>query len=241
MEEKKYVVYIHINKTTNKTYVGQSCNIERRWRNNGIDYYNYNKSDEDQSIFWKAIQSYGWDGFEHIILKENLTLEEANYWEGYYMDFYHSRYFENGYNIREAGSNGALSEKTKQKLSELAKERELWKGDNNPKHLDPPIGEKNPMYGKKHSEETRQKISEALTGRTLSEEQKQKIANFMNTNHPRAKKVRCIETGEVFLSARKAAEAYGTAHTCITRVCNGERKTTQGKHWEWVTEDDINE
>ena len=55
----------------------------------------------------------------------------------------------------------------------------------------------------------------------------------MNTNHPRAKKVRCIETGEIFLSARKAAEAYNTAHACITRVCNGERKTTKGLHWEW--------
>ena len=241
MENNIYTVYVHINKITNKTYVGQTNNLQRRWRNNGIEYYNYGKSDADQSIFWKAIQTYGWDNFEHIVLKENLTLEEANYWEEYYMNFYHSRYFENGYNIREAGSNGALSEKTKQKLSDLAKERGLWKGDNNPRHLDPLFGERNGMYGKQHSEETKQKISESLTGRTLSEEQKQKIANFMNTNHPRAKKVRCIETGEVFLSARKAAEAYNTAHTCITRVCNGERKTTQGKHWEWVIEDDINE
>lgn len=86
------------------------------------------------------------------------------------------------------------------------------------------------MYGKHHTEETKQKISEALTGRELSEEHKKKISDFMNTNHPRAKKVRCIETGEIFISARKAAEAYHIAHTCITRVCNGERKTTQGKH-----------
>lgn len=39
------------------------------------------------------------------------------------MNLYHSRYFENGYNIREAGSNGSLSESTKQKLSEIAKEK----------------------------------------------------------------------------------------------------------------------
>ena len=59
----------------------------------------------------------------------------------------------------------------------------------------------------------------------------------MNTKHPRAKKVRCIETGEIFLSARKAAETYHTAHSCITRVCNGERKTTLGRHWEWYNND----
>lgn len=237
---KIYTVYAHKNKITNKYYIGQTNNLKRRWRQNGIEYYDYQKSEQDQSAFWKAIQSYGWNNFEHIILKDNLTLEEANYWEGYYMDYYKSRVTQNGYNIREAGSNGALSEETKQKLSEIFKEKGLWKGDNNPKHLDPPIGEKNPMYGKHHSKETKQKISEAKKGSHLSEEHKQKISDYMNTNHPRAKKVRCIETGEVFLSARKAAEAYGTAHTCITRVCNGERKTTQGKHWEWVIEDDIN-
>ena len=95
------------------------------------------------------------------------------------------------------------------------------------------------MFGKHHTKETKQKISKALTGRTLTEERKNQIRTFMNTNHPKAKKVRCIETGEIFLSARKAAEAYHTTHSCIARVCNGERKTTLGKHWEWYN-DDIN-
>lgn len=240
MSQNIYVVYAHINKTSGKIYIGQTNNIKRRWRDNGIEYYTYGKSDKDQSPFWKAIQSYGWDNFNHIILKENLTLEEANYWEEYYMNFYHSKYYENGYNVRDAGSNGKLSEQTKEKLSKIAKEKGLWKGDKNPRHLDPLYGERNPMYGKHHTEETKEKISNANKGRQLSEEQKQKITDFMNTKHPRAKKVRCLETGEIFLSARKAAEAYHTSHSCIARVCNGERKTTLGKHWEWIEENDIN-
>ena len=240
MNQNQYSVYAHINKISGKVYVGQTNNIQRRWRNNGIEYYKYDKLDKDQSPFWKAIKSYGWDNFEHIILKENLTLEEANYWEDYYMHFYHSKYNENGYNVRDAGSNGELSEQTKEKLSQIAKKKELWKGDRNPRHLDPLCGERNPMYGKHHTEETKQKISNANKGKQLSDEHKQKIADFMNTNHPRAKKVRCVETGEIFLSARKAAEAYHTSHSCITRVCNGERKTTLGKHWEWIEENDTN-
>jgi len=37
-------------------------------------------------------------------------------------------------------------------------------------------GEKNPFYGKCHSEETKQKIREKLKGNKLSEETKQKIS-----------------------------------------------------------------
>ena len=38
------------------------------------------------------------------------------------------------------------------------------------------IGEKNPMYGKKHSEENKKKWSKALKGGTLTEEHKRKIS-----------------------------------------------------------------
>jgi hypothetical protein len=39
-------------------------------------------------------------------------------------------------------------------------------------------GEENGMYGKHHSEETKQRISEKLKGRIVSEEAKEKIGNF---------------------------------------------------------------
>lgn len=224
--QDNYIVYVHINKINNKVYVGQTNNLTKRWRGNGCDY-------KKSIYFYNAVQKYGWDNFQHIILKEGLTKEEADEYEQYYIDYYKSRYNENGYNIREGGSHGALSESTKELLSKQAKEKGKWAGDNNPRHLDPLYGERNGMYGKHHTQETKEKISATLKGKTLSEETKEKISNYMNTNHPRAKKVRCIETGEIFLSARKAAEAYNTVHACIARVCNGERKTTKGLHWEW--------
>ena len=234
MEKVEYVVYLHQNKINGKCYVGQTDNIKRRWRSNGAEYYDHRKKDEEQPIFWKAIQKYGWDNFEHIILKKHLSLEEADYWEQYYIDYYHSRYNENGYNIREGGSHGALAESTKEKLSQIQKAKGQWQGDKNPRHIDPLCGERNPMYGKQHTEEAKKKMSEAHKGKPLTEEHKEKIKNFMNTKHPRARKVRCIETGEEFLSARKACEAYDLSHNAISRVCNGERKTAKGLHWEWV-------
>jgi hypothetical protein len=45
------------------------------------------------------------------------------------------------------------------------------------------------------------------------------------------KKVQCIETGKVYDSGAKAAEALGLQKSKISLVCNGKRKTTGGFHW----------
>ena len=231
--ENNYIVYLHKNIINGKVYVGQTNNLSRRWRGDGIDY-------QKSSYFFKAIQKYGWDNFEHLILKEHLAKEEADQWEVYYIDFYDSQNHEKGYNIRCGGSNGALAEETKKKLSQIAKEKELWQGDNNPRHKDPLFGERNGMYGKHHSEETKQKISESKKGTLLSEGVKQKISQTLKEKHPRSKKVLCIETGEIYPSARQAAEAIGVPHTCISRVCNGQRKTSGGYHWKYLVEEEKN-
>ena len=46
--------------------------------------------------------------------------------------------------------------------------------------------------------------------------------------------VRCIETGEVFSSIRKAAEKYGIDHKNIGRACKKSTRTALGMHWEFV-------
>lgn len=53
MEERKYVVYVHINKTNLKVYVGQTGqSLQRRWRN-GRGYLNC------KTYFSNAIKKYG--------------------------------------------------------------------------------------------------------------------------------------------------------------------------------------
>lgn len=47
-----YVVYIHKNILNGKVYVGQTCNLSERWRNNGKNYFNSIK-------FYNAIKKYG--------------------------------------------------------------------------------------------------------------------------------------------------------------------------------------
>ena len=71
MSNKKYTVYMHINKINQKRYIGiTSQTVNRRWRKDGQGY-------KQCKLFYRAIKKYGWDNFEHIILQEGLTEEEA--------------------------------------------------------------------------------------------------------------------------------------------------------------------
>ena len=104
----------------------------------------------------------------------------------------------------------------RQKISEHAKKR---------------IGENNPFYGKKHSEETKKKMRE-------------NHADVKGGKHPEAKRVLCITTGEEFSCLREAGEKYNLKGYChIGSCCRGKLKT-YGKHpitgekliWEYVEE-----
>ena len=73
-----YIVYKRTNNINGKMYIGQTeQTLEGRWAN-GKGYRGSVK-------FYAAIQKYGAENFSHEILKENLTQEEADYWEEYYI------------------------------------------------------------------------------------------------------------------------------------------------------------
>lgn len=48
------------------------------------------------------------------------------------------------------------------------------------------------------------------------------------------KPVKCIETGQIYKSVSSAAKDMGLNSSNIIKVCNGERKTTGGLHWEYI-------
>lgn len=52
----------------------------------------------------------------------------------------------------------------------------------------------------------------------------------------RGRKVRCIETGEVYYSSRKAERELGLYSGAVARCCNGEFKQAKGLHFEWLPE-----
>ena len=133
-----FTIYMHKNKINNKVYVGITCQkTNYRW-GAGSGY-------RQQPKFYNAIKKYGWDNFEHIILFENLTFEEAKQKEIEMIDKHNAFTKKYGYNATKGGdgSNGVpCSEKTKKKISNANK-------------------------GHKFTNEAKKKISESLKGRKV--------------------------------------------------------------------------
>ena len=106
-----YCVYCHINKINGKRYIGLTGeeNPADRWGANGINY-------KQCPCFYNAIQKYGWNNFEHIILQNNLTAEEAIELERKYIQLYNTM-SPNGYNLTSGGElKKVISEETRKKL-----------------------------------------------------------------------------------------------------------------------------
>ena len=115
MKEKKWCVYKHT-APNGKVYIGITCqNPNRRWRNG--EGYKKNK------YFYRAIQKYGWNNFQHEVIEEGLTEKDANSKEIEYIKTYKSNIPKYGYNIRSGGNACEMAKSSKEKLSYIAKNR----------------------------------------------------------------------------------------------------------------------
>lgn len=99
--DKKYYVYMHRNKLNDKKYIGITCRKkpEHRWGKNGNSYKG--------QVFKTAIDKYGWDNFDHIILFENLNAEDAYAKEKEFIELYKTNQKEYGYNLSVGGEHGS--------------------------------------------------------------------------------------------------------------------------------------
>ena len=178
-----YIVYIHIS-PSNKRYIGiTSKKPNKRWQNG--------KGYKRQDYFYRAIEKYGWDNFQHIIIAKGLTKEEAEWLEIELIREWDTTNKDKGYNLTLGGEGGVPTEDVKQKISENRKGKCC--GEDNPMFGKNPrdfmteeeikkwekkmseimSGENHPMFGKHHTEETKQKIRE---NQNFTEESRKKIS-----------------------------------------------------------------
>lgn len=242
--QNNYTVYMHIS-PSNKVYIGiTSQPIKERWRN-GKGYKGCNH-------FNNAIKQYGWENFTHKVLFENLSKEDAEFKERLLIKEYNSTNKKFGYNIENGGNtNGKHSEETKYKIGQSNKGKhhsEETKKILSIKHKGKKLSEEHKIKlaerlkkyrgwnkGLRTPDNVRKKISLANIGKKLDEDAKRKISQSKN------KKVKCLETGEIFNSVKEANlkhhnKPYGT----IYRACNNIGASAYGYHWVYL-DDEINE
>lgn len=115
--EKKYFVYMHIT-PSGKRYIGITCKekVTQRWgKCSGY---------KTQPYFYKAIQKYGWENIEHIIIAEGLEEETAKQMEKDLIREYESNNKEKGYNLTIGGDGVVgyqITEEVRKKLSDAKK------------------------------------------------------------------------------------------------------------------------
>lgn len=160
-----WTVYCHENCINGKRYVGiTSQDIIDRWRD-GDGY-------KSCSAFYNAIEKYGWDNFDHIILFDDVGEEFAKKKEIELISLFNCK-VPNGYNITDGG-DGTLGREVSPETREKMRTAKIGKydGENNPMY-----GVPSPNKGKHLSEETKQKIRDKKLGKKKSIETKKKFSN----------------------------------------------------------------
>ena len=194
--ENIYSVYVHKNLKNEKYYVGcTKQNPKERW-NYGCGYQRHPK-------MWKDIQESNWNtDWVHGILGKFTDKNEALKYEAFLIAMLDS--VRNGYNSSSYGnSHFKHSEESKKKVSEAM------------------TGEKNPMYGKHLSEETKNKMS---------------ASKFGNHYAPTKSVLQYSKDGKLiaeYPSLHEASRQTGCNKGHICDCCKGTRKSAGGYIWKY--------
>lgn len=247
--EKLCGIYEIINVINNRRYIGQSTNINARFRSHKNKL---RKNQHRNPYLQNAWNKYGEQNFIFNIIKicNDVELDE---FEQKYIEIYNTCNREYGYNIDNGGnSNKHLSAETREKISEARKKENL--SEETRKKMSDAAKQRcstqewkqyyhNVLSGRELSEETKNKMSESHIGKHHSEETRVKIRKA-TMGDP----VMCVELNLVFECAKDAGVQLNIGNTAsgpILECCRGHRKTYGGYHWQFATNiqksDDCNE
>jgi group I intron endonuclease len=201
-----------------KLYVGQAQNFYLR-------YYEHKKI-RGNGHLQKAFRKHGFANFKFDIIETVLDLSKMNQREQYWMDFYNSYNKDIGYNVcKEAGSTRGRKRPFEELAGMISHKKSL-------------IGDKNHFFGKKHTDETRAKISASRKNVKLT---KSHIKAFCNKGaDANKKKIYQIDplTNLIIREYQSIKEASDEIEVAITSIACVLRKypnrhTSGGYKWEY--------
>ena len=213
-------IYKWTNEINKKVYIGQSINIYKRF----LDY----KKGRFNQYMKRAIDKYGIDNFTIEILERNIDEDKLDEYEQKWIDYYESYKNENGYNIAPiAGTTRGIKKSLDERMQMSIRASQR-------------IGEMNPFYGKVHSDETKQKISKANSGKfkhSISIYQRERMNEGRLQTLERVKQIdkNNQEIIKIFESAVIASNETGVDYYGIRRCCRNKQKTAGGYMWEFVS------
>lgn len=239
--ESKNVIYCYTNKINGKRYVGQTVQKLRK-RHNQHQSGSYRKKYHDYNLpLHNAMRKYGIENFKLEILHvaDEYSIDML---ERYYIYFLDTLVKNNkGYNVSDGGNNGnPFAGKTKEELREWKQKiskalKGKYTGEKNHFYGKNLSGENNPMFGKKHSEESRRKMSENLKGR------------FIGENNPHCTPVVGVGSNNIlFYKYIAEAKKDGFEKNAISRCCKGKQSSHKRHKWYYkedydkLSEKDIN-
>jgi group I intron endonuclease len=200
-----------ITSPTKKIYIGQSVDIERRFKR-------YKRLDcKKQPAIYRSLLKYGVNKHKFEIICE-CDITELNDKERYYQDAF-SATSKNGLNCvltESSDRRREYTEETRKKFSESLKGNTRTLGNTLSEEHKQKISQS--LKGKKHSEVRKIKISKKNKGKKLSKEHKEKLSELGK------KLILNIENGIFYLGTKDASESLNVNKSTLTRYLNGSRK-----------------
>ena len=242
------IIYKATNIINNKVYIGQTIHTlnVRKAQHERSHEYGY------KTAFSNAIRKYGKENFIWEVIYETNSIEDLNEKESYYIKYYKSLVTENGYNLKGGGGNDFLTQEVKNKIGESQL------GEKN--HMFGKTGELNPTSKKVINITTKMIVGRAseaarydkanfshvcavcrgLRGSTKGNvyrylDKEDRIIEPENAAYVKAKKVKNMDTGEIFENATIAEFYYqGYKSGNLSKACKGKNKTFAGFRWEYI-------
>ena len=189
----------------------------------GKDGYQYHKC----PYFWNAIQKYGWENFEHIVLIDNLSKEMADIMESELIKKYNTTNVEHGYNITLGGDGCKLSRiKQYSKFGKyICTYNSIMEASNDTDIPELTIRSSCANHG---TILTRNKYRWTYEDEELAE---------IITLHTRNKEINQYNLNGTFIktweSAKEIEKDYGYNHSKIASCCRGRQKTAYGYIWRY--------
>lgn len=198
-----FLIY-KITSPSGKSYIGQTKKYNERIR--------AHVTRRDKHPLTNAIKKYGWESFKLEILMENLNIDVANYWEEFYIRELDTL-SPNGYNLHTGGRNHTVSEATRIRMKIASS------------------GSNNNMFGKVHTIEAKNKISNKNRGKKHSIEFREiRSKLYQGYNNPFFGKKHSNETKKLISKIHLGKTISKETRQKLSNTISGSNHWNYGKH-----------